>query len=178
MHVPYYVRKVFFRPNLRRILNFEAVKSYPQVHIDSIFKRNMFHVHSLLTGSNYVLDGGGGGGVLYQFYKESYIMRDPTMMIHSVVESGKVAEAERNTLHILAPELVELKPIGNRSEPWLRKIERKAGYVQYANPIYCDLKYNRLTHIRLSFINSNTNAREILKGGWLTLHFRRKLKHE
>ena len=86
MHVPYYVRKVYFRPNLRRILNFEAVMSYPQVHIDSIFKRNMFHVHSPLTGSNYVLDG---GGVLYQFYRESYIIRDPATMIHSVVESGK-----------------------------------------------------------------------------------------
>ena len=120
----------------------------------------------------------GGRGVLYQFYGESYIIRDPTTMIHSVVESGKVAEAERNTLRILAPELVESKPIGNRSEPWLRIIEKKGGYVQYVNPIYCDLTYNRLTRIRFSFMNSDTNTREILKGGWLTLHFRRKLKHE
>ena len=176
MHVPYYVRKVYMRPSLRKILNFQAIKTYPLVHIDKIFTRNLFHVHSPLTGSHYVVDG--GRGVVYQFYRESYIIRDPATMIHSVVESDKATEAEQNTLRILAPDLVESKPIGDRSEPWLRIIERKGGYVQYANPIYCDLKYNRLNRIRLSFMNSDTNTREILKSGWLTLHFRRKLKHE
>ena len=146
MHMPFYVREVYFRPNLRKILNFRAIKSHPELHIDSIFKRGMYHVHSPLTGSNYMPSD--SGGVLYQFYRESYIIRDPTTTIHSVVKTGD------NTI-----------------------IERKGGYVQYANPIYCDLKYNRLTRIGLRLVKPNGKY-EILKGGWLTLHFRRKIKHE
>ena len=176
MHVPFYVREVYFRPNLRKILNFRAIKSHPELHIDSIFKRGMYHVHSPLTGSNYMPSD--SGGVLYQFYRESYIIRDPTTTIHSVVKTGdKSHEIERNALRILAPDLIESKPTGNHSEPWLRIIERKGGYVQYANPIYCDLKYNRLTRIGLRLVKPNGKY-EILKGGWLTLHFRRKIKHE
>ena len=68
MHVPYYVRKVYFNHNLRVILNLKSIMYHPQVHIDSVFERGTYNVHSPLTGSHYSTDD---GGVVYRFAHQS-----------------------------------------------------------------------------------------------------------